>query len=204
MDFKGRAKTWDSDSMIKRSDAISKEISEILGNKETCDIMEYGCATGLISFNLCDKFKTLTLMDSEEEMLDVVKEKIEYYKTTNVIPKKIDLTKEKYLDGKFDIIYTSMTLHHILDTESIVKTFYSLLEENGILCVVELDKEDGSFHMNEKNFDGHNGFEHSDMEKAFKEAGFEDIESKTFFNGEKIYKENIIPYSLFYTIGKKI
>jgi len=41
------------------------------------------------------------------------------------------------------------------------------------------------------------------MEKAFKNANFSNIKSETFFNGQKVYQERIIPYSMFYTIGKK-
>ncbi len=203
MDFKGRAKNWDSDTMIKRSEVVANKLKEILGNQKESSIMEYGCATGLISFNLVDNFKKLTLMDSEEEMINVVKDKIEVYETSNVFPVKVDLTNEIYTGEKFDIIYTSMALHHIIDTEKIVKIFYNLLNEDGILCVVELDKEDGSFHINEKNFNGHNGFEHETMENSFKHAGFSNIKSETFFNGKKIYQEKIIPYSMFYTVGKK-
>ena len=203
MDFKGRAKSWDNDAMIKRSEVVSNKLIELLGEQKDSSIMEYGCATGLISFNLTDNFKKLTLMDSEEEMINVVKEKIEAYKTSNVFPINIDLLNQTYSGEKFDIIYTSMALHHIIDTEKIVKTFYNLLNENGILCVVELDKEDGSFHINEKDFNGHNGFEHEVMEKAFKNANFSNIKSETFFNGQKIYQEIIIPYSMFYTIGQK-
>ena len=205
MDFKGRAKKWDSESMIKRSEAVAQELDNILGNRyENASVMEYGCATGLISFNFINKFKKITLMDSEDEMLDVVREKIRYYKTKNIFPINIDLTKEEYNDEKFDIIYTSMTLHHIKDTKDIVNKFYNLLNENGILCVMELDKEDGRFHMNEIDFDGHNGFEHDEMEDAFEKAGFNNIRSETFYQDKKIYKDIVIPYSMFYTIGKKI
>jgi len=167
MDFKGRAKKWDNDAMIKRAEVVAEKISELIGNQKENSAMEYGCATGLISFNLVDKFKNITLMDSEEEMINVVKEKIDEYQTTNVVPINIDLENEIYTEEKFDIIYTSMTLHHILDTENIIKIFYNLLNKNGILCVVDLDKEDGSFHINEKDFNGHNGFEHNYIENAF-------------------------------------
>lgn len=203
MEFKGRAQNWDSNSRVKRSEVVAKKINEIVGNKRDISIMEYGCATGLISFNLCDKFRKLTLMDSEAEMLDVVKEKIETYQTSNVFPVLIDLTKEIYTQEKFDLIFTSMTLHHILDVENIIKIFYDLLNENGTLCVIDLDKEDGSFHIHEKNFHGHNGFEHKYMENILKKVGFSDIKSETFFQGEKIYENRKIAYSLFYAIGKK-
>lgn len=203
MDFKGRAKNWDNDARIKRSKIIADKISEIVGNEKQRSILDYGCATGLIGFELSDQFEKITLMDSEKEMLDVVNEKIEIYQTKNVVPVLRDLTKEDYNEEKFDVIYTSMALHHISDIENIIQKFYDLLNENGILCVIELDKEDGSFHANEKDFNGHNGFEHQFMEVVFKNIGFSNIKSETFFHGEKKYEEKIIPYSLFYMIGKK-
>lgn len=203
MGFKGRAQNWDSDSRIKRAEVVAEKINEIVGDKKDISVMEYGCATGLISFNLCDKFTKLTLMDSEEEMLDVVKEKIETYQTSSVFPVLIDLTQESYTQEKFDLIFTSMTLHHILDIENIIKIFYDLLNENGILCIIDLDKEDGSFHINEKNFKGHNGFEHREIEDTLKIVGFSNIKSETFFQGKKVYEEKKIPYSMFYTVGQK-
>ncbi len=203
MSFEDRAKDWDSDSRIKRSKIVAEKINEIIGNEKYNSIMEYGCATGLISFNLYDKFKKLTLMDSEKEMIKIVKEKVDKCKKNNVFPIQIDLMNESYKEEKFDLIYTSLTVHHIQNTEKIIKIFHNLLNENGMLCIIDLDKEDGSFHINQKDFNGHNGFEHRYMEDIFESVGFSNIKSDTFYNGEKIYKEKTIPYSLFYTVGYK-
>lgn len=203
MSFESRAKDWDTDSRIKRSKIVAEKINEIIGNEKYNSIMEYGCATGLISLNLCDRFEKVTLMDSEEEMIKIVKEKLNKCKKNNVFPIQIDLVNEAYKEDKFDLIYTSLTLHHILDTKKIIRIFYNLLNENGMLCIIDLDKEDGSFHINQKDFNGHNGFEHSYMENIFESVGFSNIKSDTFYNGEKIYKEKTIPYSLFYTVGYK-
>lgn len=203
MSFESRAKEWDNNSRIERSKVVADKINEIIGNEEYNSVMEYGCATGLISFNLCDKFKKITLMDSEKEMINIVKQKVEKYRNENIFPIQIDLMNELYKQEKFDLIYTSLTLHHILDTEKIIKIFYNLLNKNGMLCIIDLDKEDGSFHINQKDFRGHNGFEHRYMENIFESVGFSNIESDTFYNGEKIYKEKTIPYSLFYTAGIK-
>lgn len=203
MSFEGRAKNWDNDARIKRSKMAAEKINEMIGNEKYNSIMEYGCATGLISFNLCDKFKKVTLMDSEREMIEIVKEKVHKYKKNNIFPIQINLMNEWYKEEKFDLIYTCLTLHHIIDTENIIKIFYDLLNENGMLCIIDLDKEDGSFHMNHKDFNGHNGFEHRYMESIFESVGFSSIKSDTFYNGEKIYKEKNIPYSLFYTVGYK-
>ena len=77
MSFEGRAKDWDNNSRIERSKMVAEKINEIIGNEKYNSIMEYGCATGLISLNLCDKFKKVTLMDSEKEMIKIVKEKLD-------------------------------------------------------------------------------------------------------------------------------
>ena len=203
MSFESRAKDWDNDSRIKRSKIVAEKINEIIGNEKYNSIMEYGCATGLISLNLCDKFKKVTLMDSEKEMIKIVKEKLYKCEKNNVFPIQIYLMNESYKEEKFDLIYTSLTIHHIQNTEKIIKIFYNLLNENGMLCIIDLDKEDGSFHINQKDFNGHNGFEHRYMENIFESVGFSNIDSDTFYNGEKIYKEKTIPYSLFYTVGYK-
>lgn len=142
-------------------------------------------------------------MDSEKEMIKIVKDKLDKSKKNNVFPIRINLMDESYKEEKFDLIYTSLTLHHILDTEKIIKIFYNLLNENGLLCIIDLDKEDGSFHINQKDFNGHNGFEHRYMKNIFESVGFSNIKSETFYNGKKIYKEKTIPYSLFYTVGYK-
>lgn len=203
MSFEGRAKDWDNNSRIERSKMVAEKINEIIGNEKYNSIMEYGCATGLISLNLCDKFKKVTLMDSEKEMIKIVKEKLDKSKKSNVFPIQIDLMDKAYKGEKFDLIYTSLTLHHILDTKKIIKIFYNLLNEDGMLCIIDLDKEDGSFHINQKDFNGHNGFEHRYIESIFESVGFLNIKSDTFYNGQKIYKEKTIPYSLFYTVGYK-
>lgn len=134
MSFESRAKEWDNNSRIERSKVVADKINEIIGNEEYNSVMEYGCATGLISFNLCDKFKKITLMDSEKEMINIVKQKVEKYRNENIFPVQIDLMNELYKQEKFDLIYTSLTLHHILDTEKIIKIFYNLLNKNG-MCV---------------------------------------------------------------------
>ena len=203
MDFKGRARTYDKPESIKRSKEVADKIKELVGKQKESSAMEYGCATGLIGFNLCDEFSKLTLMDSDKDMIEVVKEKIKKYQTTNVIPINIDLLTDDYTGEKFDIIYTSMTLHHIIDTESIIKKLYNLINKNGFLCIFELDKEDGSFHMKSKDFNGYNGFEHEYLENALKISGFSNIKSETFYYSQIKYDEKIVPYSLFYTIGKK-
>ena len=208
MNFDSYAKTWDNEDMVNRSKVIAEKIKNIISCKENATAMEFGCATGLISFNLVDNFKKIVLIDSSSKMIDVLNEKIAYSKNTNMKPILMDLTKESYNSEKFDVIYTSMALHHIKDTKKIITDLYNLLNDDGLLCIVELDKEDGSFHSNDVGFDGHNGFEHSEIIGIFMEVGLVNVGDETFCNINKIMNKNTlsektVEYSIFYVLGKK-
>lgn len=196
MFFDDYAKKWDTDRRINRAKIISEEISNSIEINKGCSAMEFGCGTGLISFNLVEKFENITLIDSSKGMIDVVKEKIEKYEVDNMKPYAIDLFNEEIIE-KFDLIYTSMVLHHIQDISGLANKFYTLLNDGGQVIIVDLDKEDGSFHKNEPGFNGHNGFDQEKLKEIFIEVGFRDAESTTFFYDEKKIEGKNIKYSLF-------
>lgn len=203
MSFDGYAKTWDTDKRIKRAKVVAKEISNSINIDKKYSAMEFGCGTGLVSFNLYDKFKNITLIDSSKGMIDILNSKIEEYQVENMVPYHLDISNEEPLDMKFDVIYNSMVLHHIHDVKAIAKNFYELLNEDGYLCIVDLDEEDGSFHKNYSDYDGHNGFNHEELKQLLSSAGFKDIEAHSFFYDEKIIDNEKIKYSLFLMKARK-
>ncbi|MBU3127882.1 hypothetical protein LGL55_16770 [Clostridium tagluense] len=66
-----------------------------------------------------------------------------------------------------------------------------------------MDKEDGSFHKNYPDYDGHNGFNQDALKNILISAGFKDIQANTFFYGEKIIEGQKINYSLFLMKARK-
>ena len=96
-----------------------------------------------------------------------------------------------------------MVLHHILDTNNIIKKFYELLNDKGELCIIDLDEEDGKFHKKYPEFNGHNGFSQTELKTILINIGFKDIEIRTFFDDEKIIENEKINYSLFIVKAKK-
>lgn len=203
MSFDNYAKTWDTEKRINRAKAIANEISSSIDINENHSAMEFGCGTGLVSFNLYNRFKTITLIDSSKGMIDILNSKIDAYKVNNMFPYLLNMSNENYLDLKFDVIYNSMVLHHIQDIEAIIKSFYELLNKDGYLCIVDLDKEDGSFHKNYPDFDGHNGFDQNELKSILVGAGFKDIEANTFYYDKKIIEGEEINYSLFLMKARK-
>ncbi|MBU3109193.1 class I SAM-dependent methyltransferase [Clostridium gasigenes] len=202
MNFDKVARVWDDELRIERSKIIAKEIKLNLLGKENIVAMEFGAGTGLISFNLYKEFERVTLIDNSEEMIKVVREKVKALNVNNIKSSCYDLT-ENSLDEKYDMIYSSMSLHHIIDINKITNKFYNMLNSQGRLCIVDLNEEDGSFHKNEVGFDGHNGFSQHCMKEMLEANGFTKIESYIFYNGKKGIEDIAIEYSLFIMIADK-
>lgn len=202
MFFDDYAKKWDTDRRINRAKIISDEIASSIDIKKEYSAMEFGCGTGLISFNLVEKFENITLIDSSKDMIDVVKEKIEKYEVDNMKPYALDIFDEEIIE-KFDVIYTSMVLHHIQDISGLANKFYTLLNDGGQVIIVDLDKEDGSFHKNEPGFNGHNGFEQEELKDILSKQGFKNINSKSFYYDEKKIDDEKVKYSLFIMKAQK-
>jgi ubiquinone/menaquinone biosynthesis C-methylase UbiE len=133
----------------------------------------------------------------------------------NVLQKKIrkfgksdfkvftDLIDTGIIENSSDLIMSSMVFHHIKDIKGTGAKLYNLLKQGKKLCIVELISDDGSFHENEKDFDGYNGFDPIWLSDQFKESGFKYKEHEIFFsdlrqNGNKEFK-----YSLFILIMEK-
>lgn len=203
MNFDEGAKSWDTERRINRAKIIAAEIRKAAGTGEGRCAMEFGCGTGLISFNLYDEFKSITLVDSSKGMIDKLNEKIKTYNISNMTAEYSDLVNGGLVNHSFDVIYSSMALHHVKETEQIIKIFYRLLNIGGYLCIVDLDKDDGSFHKGEPGFDGHNGFDQKQLRNILARAGFKDAESKTFYFDEKIIEGQSVGYSLFLMKGRK-
>lgn len=137
-------------------------------------------------------------------MIDILNSKIASFQSTNMKAKQLDILTEGTSDMKFDIIFNSMVLHHITDTAAIIEKFYELLHDDGCLCIVDLDKEDGRFHKNEPGFDGHNGFQQEKLKEILHNAGFKHISSTTFYYDNKIIDGENVNYSLFLMKAQKL
>jgi 2-polyprenyl-3-methyl-5-hydroxy-6-metoxy-1,4-benzoquinol methylase len=205
MDFDNEAQDWDNDPMkIERAVVFAKEINEFIKPDKTLNALEFGCGTGLLSFQLKDFFKTITLADNSEGMIKVLGEKIVKEGIDNFKPLHIDSLESDLKIKKYDVIYTLMTLHHIADVNNIVKVFNSILKRGGYLCIADLVKEDGSFHSDHDNFNGHNGFDRNELKDILSNNGFSVEYFKICFEIVKQFDDKNKKYPLFLMIGKKV
>lgn len=204
MDFSAEASKWDTDKRVKRAKIIAEQIKNAINVKEHFNALEFGCGTGLISFNLYDLFGSITLVDTAKGMIDVLNEKIQDSGINNMKALQTDIDSHSELSGNYDVIYTSMALHHIKDIQTTISNLRKVLKNDGYLCIVELTKDDGSFHKSEEGFDGHNGFEQDELKQILNKVGLQVTESYIFYNDEKTIDNEPIKYSLFLMLARKI
>jgi hypothetical protein len=95
-----------------------------------------------------------------------------------------------------------MTLHHIDDLSPVLDKLYTMLNFGGNLCIVDLDREDGSFHGN--SFKGHNGFDRHWLSELLKDTGFTNVESEICFTLKRSLAGRKQEYDLFLMVGRKI
>jgi ubiquinone/menaquinone biosynthesis C-methylase UbiE len=204
MDFNAEAAKWDNERRAKRAKIIADEIIKSIPIEKQFRALEFGCGTGLVSFNLKDSFEKITLVDTSEGMIETLNSKIQEFKLKNMKAIKCDINSDSKLKHeKFHVIYTSMVLHHIMDVKITLKNLYDLIIDDGYLCIVDLVEDDGSFHKLEKDFDGHNGFNQSELRNILEDIGFKDAAVNVFYNDVKVMEDLKVNYSLFLMVGKR-
>jgi ubiquinone/menaquinone biosynthesis C-methylase UbiE/RimJ/RimL family protein N-acetyltransferase len=198
-DFNARAKDWDSDPMkVDRAQTVANAIRATLPLQPGMTALEIGCGTGLLSFFLQSDFAQITLADTSDGMLAVLAAKIAESGVSNLHPLKLDLTTDPLPAARFDATYSLMTLHHIPDTEAILRQFAALLNPGGWLAIADLDAEDGSFHT-DGTTDVHLGFERRQLQQQVLAAGFEQVKFTTAYVIQKSGRE----YPVFLLTAQK-
>jgi len=205
MNFDEKAKDWDKDpKKVERAAIFALEIKKETGNLRIGEALEFGSGTGLVSFQLTDTIDKIVLADTSAGMLEVLKQKIEKEKISNMTPYLINDSNPLTLQTGFDLIYTLLTLHHVKDLKSAFSDFYAVLKPGGTVVIGDLMAEDGSFHYKNPEFDGHNGFDPEFLKNMLSEKGFEPGSARVFHSIDREYNNVIKNYPLFILTGKKI
>jgi 2-polyprenyl-3-methyl-5-hydroxy-6-metoxy-1,4-benzoquinol methylase len=175
-DFDNAATTWDEkpDRVKLAKDVAHAIVTRIPLNHEM-NVMDFGCGTGLLSIELLQFVRSITCVDSSQGMLDMLTMKIDKLKLKAINTMLVDLDKGDKLTGRYDIIVSNMTLHHIKEIDVIIKQLHKTVAPEGYLCVSDLDLDEGRFHEDNTGV-FHFGFDRMKIKKIFTEAGFENVQ----------------------------
>lgn len=194
--FEMIAHIYDTAERIQIANKSSNAIREYLIDTKGKNAVDFGCGTGLVGMDLLNDFNSILFMDSSQNMINQIKQKISVSNIQNASALCFDFEKDSPLDLRADYIFMAQVLLHINDIELLLSRLYEVLNENGHLLIVDFDK-------NEKITSDivHNGFNQRELTNLMTKIGYKDIQSKTFYHGSKIFMGH--DASLFVLDSKK-
>ncbi len=203
-DFDAAAASWDEKpERVKLAGEVAEAIIRQVALSRTMKAADFGCGTGLVTLRLQPLVASITGIDSSQGMLDILKAKIARDQLTNIDTQLLDVEKGAVLKGEYDLITSSMTLHHMREPGVLLRQLCAALVSGGILAIADLDPDEGHFHDDNTGV-FHCGFERAALRAMFVEAGFDDISDskateiiKTAADGSKR------TFSVFLVSGRK-
>ncbi len=202
--FDQAAKTWDSNERRQMlADGVFRAIKDNVPIDKDMRALDFGCGTGLVSLKIQPLVREIVCADSSMGMLEVLQSKIRASDLDNISTLYLPEGELSVISGNYDLIFSSMTLHHINNLEELFLKFGELLAENGYLCLADLDSDDGLFHEDNSGV-YHNGFDRSELISLLKKCGFKYLRDLTAVEIEKEIQSGIKrKFTIFLIICRK-
>jgi ubiquinone/menaquinone biosynthesis C-methylase UbiE len=175
--FDAKAAQWDATpARVALAQAIVESIRTAVPLQTDMRAMDFGAGTGLVSLGILPEVGEVTAVDASGEMLRVLGEKVKALGVFNLHTLQCDVGEAELPPDRFDLIVSSMTLHHLPDVPQVLKQLRPSLRPGGWIALADLDTEDGTFHADPTGV-FHRGFERAEVCRWLAEAGFTDTVS---------------------------
>ena len=175
--FDDEAATWDDDpGHEKRQLAVAQAIKEAVNLTPRMSAVDVGGGTGRLSIMLSDLVGSVVVTDPSAGMVKVARKRIEAAGLSDRLRAvQADLTTDR-LQGAYDLVWSSMALHHVRNLDGLLLSVAGLLVHGGRLLIADLDEDpDGAFHADKVDFDGHHGFDRQRLTEQLTRAGFGEV-----------------------------
>ena len=173
--FDEAAAGWEENPQrVALARAVAEAIRQVIPLAGAMRVLEYGCGTGMVSRVLSPHVDKIMAVDTSPRMLEVLGRKAREEKIGNIEPLVHDLTRQPLPGKDFDLVMSSMTLHHIPDIEALLHQLLAVLKPGGYLAVADLVTEDGSFHEDNSGV-AHHGINPETVRAILKKNGGRDI-----------------------------
>jgi len=180
--FEMIANIYDTPERIQIAKVASDAIREYLVDAKGKNAIDFGCGTGLVGMNLLSDFNSILFLDTSQNMVHQVEQKISDFNIMNADTLCFDFEKESPSELHADYIFMAQVLLHIKDFQSVLLKLYEVLNPGGHLLIVDFIKnKDIVSDM------VHNGFDLEDLTGILAKIGYRDIQSKTVYTGSKIF-----------------
>ncbi len=175
--FQDKAQGWDErPAPAQISAGVGSMLLHKLALRPSMQVMDFGAGTGLICAHVAPHVDKIYAVDISASMLDRLAAKPELQGKVEPLCRNI---LDEPLGKPVDLVMSAMALHHVENTEQLLKTFAEHLEPGGLLALADLDQEDGSFHSPGTQGVFHHGFDRDALQSELERQGFEAIEFST-------------------------
>jgi ubiquinone/menaquinone biosynthesis C-methylase UbiE len=202
-DFDKVAASWDEKPERRLlAAAVAAGIAKTITLHSDMHALEYGCGTGLVGLQLAGKIGRVSAVDTSVGMLAELRKKSRSLGLGNVTPLLISPDYCSLPAATYDLVFTSMVLHHIEETEVLFRHFHQVLKPGGFLALADLEREDGSFHEDPTGI-AHHGFNPQALLLLLKGLGFTGLQAKTIHTVRKQREGKELLYPVFLITGQK-
>lgn len=161
--FNESAAKWDTPEKIQKARETALKIKNALNSIDSSyhikQILEVGCGTGLLGGQFITDETSYIGIDSSSEMLNVLKAK---FPNPQVQIFNYDIEAHQLPDLKYDIVISQMAFHHLNSPQKVIQNLKK--QEPRYIAIIDLDKEDGTFHPDPKAMGvKHFGFSHEEI-----------------------------------------
>ena len=170
--FDAAAAAWDSNPRrIEMARAVSDVIRKAVPLCSSMNVMDFGAGTGLLTLALMPDVRSITAVDASGEMLRILEQKLTALQVANVRTLLCNIAETVLPVAEFDLVVSSMVLHHIPDVEQLFRQIQPCLQPGGWIALADLDSEDGTFHSDPAGV-FHKGFDRNKVCEWLGNAGF--------------------------------
>jgi len=130
--FDARAGSYEENADLQR--AVAERLARLLPPLRQPRVLELGCGTGLFSRHLLARYRdgTFVLTDLAPSMVEQCRRNLAGVDRQRLSFEVMDAARPT-VEGPFDLIATSMTLHWLADPAAALGTLRRLLAPNGVL-----------------------------------------------------------------------
>ena len=203
-DFDKASETWDEKPQRRLlAEAVTLAIAESVNLHRAWQVLEYGCGTGLCGLQLAPEVAHLTAVDTSAGMLEELRRKSRDLGVENVTPILISPDSWPLPAAAFDLVFSSMVLHHVAETHALLQNFQQALKPGGFLAIADLKKEDGTFHDDPAGV-AHHGFDPQALINKLERLGFSALRTRTVHTISKLHGGEEHSYPVFLITGQKL
>ncbi len=178
--FKELAATWDTAERIEMIQTLAQAIRPKLPPASKLSLLEVGCGTGLLSNQFADRAESILGVDTSPEMLKVFSERFQGQSQVKCL--NINLETDALPQTGFDAVLSSMAFHHLKDPGALISKLRPSLNPHGVIAIVDLVEEDGSFHSDPQKMGvHHHGFTKNTLQDWGRTAGFQNFHYEIVF-----------------------